>query len=644
MNMEDFETPTPERKQSRSLIIGLGICLALMTVGMAAWLFFGQRPTAPETPIPPTPSETAVDLATGIPLIEPQIELEATAVPTLPAGSSLHDALDHSGLLVLSMADGYYNHIFVYHPQFLPLTRLTSEPYDEITPAVSPDSSQIAFSSRRNGFWDLYLMSLPDGELKKLTDTTAYDASPSWSPDGKWLAYETYENGNLDIMLLAVDRPTNEPVRITNDPAPDYSPAWSPDGRRVAFISQRSGEPEVWLADLDKNIDQFTNISENKSAEEDHPEWSLDGRYLVWGAAVEGGHGIFLWDSENPEDAPRNLGSGYLSAWSPQGDFLAVGMIGPNETRLGGYDLRQRSLTFPAERLPGSLFGLDWASGDFAIKVLAMDLPEDATQPTPLLWSPALNADPLPPDGRYGIVPLEDVTVPHPWLVDLADESFNALRASAALRSGWDFLSSLENAYLPLSEPPTLATQQNWLFTGRAFAFNPIPLDAGFISLVREEINGQTYWRVYLKTRYQDGSQGMPLTSPVWDINARYNEDPASYEQGGQAQNAPAGYWIDFTELAARFNWERLPAQLNWRTFINAARFNQFVLTGGLTWEQAMAEIFPPEALITPTSVPSLTPLPTSTPEDTNWHFYTVTPTFVPTPTPIPRATWTPRP
>ncbi len=69
---------------------------------------------------------------------------------------------------------------------------------------------------------------------------------------------------------------------------------------------------------------------------------------------------------------------------------------------------------------------------------------------------------------------------------------------------------------------------------------------------------------------------------------------------GRLAEKCPSGYWVDFTDLAARYNWERLPAQLNWRTFINAARFNQFVLTSGLTWHQAMAEIFPAEALITP--------------------------------------------
>ena len=55
----------------------------------------------------------------------------------------------------------------------------------------------------------------------------------------------------------------------------------------------------------------------------------------------------------------------------------------------------------------------------------------------------------------------------------------------------------------------------------------------------------------------------------------------------------PVGYWIDLTELAQRYGWERLPSWINWRTFYPSIRFNQFVMTGGLDWNQAMAETVP---------------------------------------------------
>ena len=125
----------------------------------------------------------------------------------------------------------------------------------------------------------------------------------------------------------------------------------------------------------------------------------------------------------------------------------------------------------------------------------------------------------------------------------------------------------------------------------------------------------------YLKARYQDGSQGEPLRARPWDFSARSGGDPRAYEAGGAlAKEIPPGYWIDFTRQASAFGWERLPALLTWRSSYDAARFNEFVLTDGLDWQSAMREIYPAQALITPTylvpttSLPSLTPRPTRTP------------------------------
>ena len=87
------------------------------------------------------------------------------------------------------------------HRQAIPLYRITNGTWDDITPAISPDGKRIAFSSRRNGYFDIYILDLETGELSRVTDSLSYDASPSWSPDGQWIVYETYENGNMDIRI-----------------------------------------------------------------------------------------------------------------------------------------------------------------------------------------------------------------------------------------------------------------------------------------------------------------------------------------------------------------------------------------------------------------------------------------------------------
>jgi len=274
--------------------------------------------------------------------------------------------------------------------------------------------------------------------------------------------------------------------------------------------------------------------------------------------------------------------------------------------------------------------------------------------PTPY-WRSAISPVDGVPSGRQRLIEIEDVDAPFTFLQDLADEAFNALRAELAMHIGWDYLSTLENAYVPLTSPLFPGMLDDWLYTGRAFTLNPTPINAGWMVVMRQDIGASTYWRVYLRSRYQDGSQGRPLVDYPWNFNARYSGDPRFFEQGGAPANAlPQGFWVDFTELAAAYSWERLPALNSWRYAIPAARYNEFVLAGGLDWYAAMREIYPVEALNTPTPVmpPTFTPTatrrPTRTPTPTRTPWPTRTPTstrtVTPTRTPTQGASATPTP
>ena len=239
------------------------------------------------------------------------------------------------------------------------------------------------------------------------------------------------------------------------------------------------------------------------------------------------------------------------------------------------------------------------------------------------------------PGGRQRIVPLKDVDAPEPKLQDLVDESFQALRTRIATAIGWDFLSTLENAYISLSSPVGPGRMDDWLYTGRAFAFSAAPASAGWLAIVREDYGAQTYWRVYLRARTQDGAQGRPLHDIPWNLNARFNGDPLAYEQGGALESyPPVGYWVDFTRLAAAYGWKPQPALSTWRNAYTTARFNEYVYSDGLSWLSAMLEIYPRQVVDTPTPLPP----PTETPVPT----LSLTPTTTLTRTPYPTRTPTP--
>ncbi len=579
------------------------------------------------------------------PTRSPLPEEQPAAAATTPAPAFEMPApgtLQEDGVVILSMRDGNFDHLFAYHPLHLPLTRLTNNNWDDITPAVNPDGSKLAYASRRNGYWDIYVLDLSDGSLTRVTDTPEYDASPSWSPDGQWLAYESYTNGNLDLYVRSFADLTQPPVQLTNSLGADMSPSWSPAGRQIAFVSDRGGGMDIWVALLDQTDGRFTNISHDRESQDSRPAWSPDGRYLAWSSEKDGVSTLLVWDSQNPGAAPLRAGNGDLPVWRPDGRVLLTTAHLPNESAIEGYIPANGALLYPLNPLPGQVNGMDWKSGRLPELITQLSLSPDAASSAAPLWQPSLSTDPMPPGGRFGIIPLNDVVAPYPYLHDAVDESFNSLRWQVGSETGWDLLSSLENAYVPLTEPPTPGTEMNWLLTGRGIAVNPMPMYAGWMLMSKEDYDGQVYWRVYLKARYQDGSQGRPLSAPPWDINARYTGDPVAYENGGKPAAIPAGYWVDFTEVAYRYGWERLPALTNWRTYYPGTRFNQFILRDGLDWNNAMAEVLPPEALVTATFVPTYTLTATPIPAVKNLN--TPTPPAPPTLQPTIRPTWTPQP
>lgn len=542
---------------------------------------------------------------------------------------------------ILSLNDNGYAHIFAFDPLSHNLLRLTDGPHDDLSPAVSPDHTQLAFASHRNNYWDLYLLDLKSGVLTQLTNTPAYDGAPSWSPDGLWLAYETYLDDNLEIAILSTGDHNQPPIRLTADPAADHSPTWAPQGRQIAFVSNRSGNSEIWLANLDQTEQRYVNLSNSPKSSETHPAWSPDGRYLVWSSTggEDGWNGIYLWDASQPKAAAHRIVEGNQAVWNNAGDRLMVYLRGPNEDFLNIYTLNG-TLSLPPVRLPNALYGL---SGQVN---LPAPLPEPLAQavaatPTPL-WRPATTSGLENQAGRAIIVPLNDVTAPTARLHDAVDEAFVALRQQALQTIGWNVMSNLENAYVPLTTPLDPGLGEDWSYTGRSFTLNSVALTAGWFVTVREDFGSQTYWRLYVRAQMQDGSQGIPLHDPPWDLNARYELDVASYEQGGKYGAIPPGYWVDFTALARTYGWERLPALPNWRTYYRGARPTQFVMTGGLDWYTAMLQVYPPEAIITPTEIapPTRTPTPTITPSPTQSPTRTPLPTRTPTvAAPIPSTT-----
>jgi TolB protein len=571
-----------------------------------------QLPSDTLTPLPHTPS---IELPTQTPYV-----ITATTEIITPTSAP-------QGIFFLSLQDDAYFHLFAYSPQFMPLTRLTSDAWDDISPALSPNGNLLAFSSHQNGYWDLYIKDLLSGNLTRLTDTPEYDDAPSWSPDGAYIAFESYVNDNMDIYIHSTTNLGQAVIRLTQDVASDTSPAWSPLGRQIAFISNRSGEPEVWIADLD-HTGNFIDVSNNPNMVESHPAWSTDGSKLTW-AATDPNSGLtslYSWDTQNPNTQMQWMGSGDWPIWLNNNN-IASRLSAPNQTFLTGYS-SSGIVCIPPFLLPGVINGLTYGVTNTAIEGIFTK----ATAPASSVSESGQELNPS--SGRSSIIELSNVTATYPQLSELAISAFQKLRNRVKEEAGWDTLSYLENAYIPLTTTLDPGMDSDWLYTGRAFTLNPQLVQDNLMTVVREDFGQQVYWHIYLLTKAQDGSQGKPLTEVPWDFSSRATNSSA-YESGGQLMKSiPKGYWLDLTTLALQYGWQRLPALTNWRTYYAGSLYNELAYTQGLEWQTAMLQLYPPEVLITPTLIIPPTRTPTRTPLWWRTSTPTQTATFHPTSTP----------
>ena len=91
------------------------------------------------------------------------------------------------------------------------------------SPAWSPNGSQIAFSSNRNGSWEVYLMN-PDGSgTYQITNAGAINGAPCWSAAGSQIVFQSNRGGNDEIYHMTSDGSfqTNLTADGSADGAPD---------------------------------------------------------------------------------------------------------------------------------------------------------------------------------------------------------------------------------------------------------------------------------------------------------------------------------------------------------------------------------------------------------------------------------------
>ena len=221
--------------------------------------------------------------------------------------------------------------------------------------AWSPDGAWVAFAGDRFGNMDIWKVSVPGGEVHRLTGDPLYEGYPSWAPDSGTLFYVRMDDRWVDHDVIEITPDGRNPRTVVEDRGFfDYRAGRafgaaqpSPDGEQLLFRSQRSGWLNFWIAPRAGGEARPLAASDHDQSD---ARWSPDGAWVSYTENQGGVHSLRLAAADG--SGSRALVEGETGAalrpeWSPDGDRI--------------------SYTFETPARPAELFVLDVASGESAL-------------------------------------------------------------------------------------------------------------------------------------------------------------------------------------------------------------------------------------------------------------------------------------
>ncbi|MEO8512648.1 MAG: BamA/TamA family outer membrane protein [Ignavibacteria bacterium] len=164
--------------------------------------------------------------------------------------------ISSKGILAFATKSGGTDALHLYDVRNEKL--VTSFHFDNIVqigaPAWKSDGNSMVFPALdMSGKSDLYLFTVADNSLKRLTNDYYDDRDPDISPDGKYIVFSSdrTSSGVKNMYNLFIyDLETNSINYLTTGEQVDFSPQFSPDGTKVVYTSTTGGLQNIWITKL----------------------------------------------------------------------------------------------------------------------------------------------------------------------------------------------------------------------------------------------------------------------------------------------------------------------------------------------------------------------------------------------------------
>lgn len=211
------------------------------------------------------------DFISGAPVLSIRNLLDKKTVAVARSGVGIDPGWRSSSEVATTLSFEGDQEIYLIKTNGVISSRLTNSPGIDISPTFSPDGSQMAYVSARNGQPQIFIQDMHSGQARRLTFSGNYNTQPSWSPNEDKIAFTMWENGGeLNIFVVNVDG--SGLVKLTGNSGNNESPSWSPDGQMIVFTSSRQGSKKLYTMNVTgKNQRQLLSMG----GEQMQPFWSL---------------------------------------------------------------------------------------------------------------------------------------------------------------------------------------------------------------------------------------------------------------------------------------------------------------------------------------------------------------------------------
>jgi Tol biopolymer transport system component len=161
-------------------------------------------------------------------------------------------------------------------------------------PAWSPAGDQIVFQMNESALAtsagdtpsNLYLIRSDGGDVRQLTQVAQAVWRPRWSPDGKQIVFRRAVDQPIRVIEVATGQET---TCATNEVRGPDEPIFTPDGSGIVFSAYGTASgPRLFRFDrATGSIGLLLNAADDYPPEMKEPDWSPDGKQIVFGAFYE---------------------------------------------------------------------------------------------------------------------------------------------------------------------------------------------------------------------------------------------------------------------------------------------------------------------------------------------------------------------